>query len=465
MKKQTWSLAIIGTILTVGFGARFLTSDDSAAVSPYRTGVLMTGSVESTVTSTGRVTAVQSVAVGTQVSGQVMQLYADYNDKVKKGQLLARIDPMLQEQSLRNAEASLGRVKAAMEQAERDFERTKLLYEQQIVTEAEFDQARYNVTVARTNLTSADVSLEQAARNLAYTEIYSPIDGVVVERNVEPGQTVAASMSAPQLYLLATDLSRVEILASVDESDIGSITAGMPVRFTVSAYPNDSFEGEIRQVRLSSATQENVVSYTAVITVDNASLRLVPGMTAEVDFIVERAADVFLVPNAALRFRPTDEMIAQLTDPAMVALLNGGGAEGRPAGRAEFTDGPVDGRAGGEGRGEGNSVEVATAPVKSEGPFVLGGGAAANPTPTTSARLWFLKDGKLGVMEVRAGISDGMMTEISGAGLVDGLEILAGLAPVDAAAPQAASNPFQGSQMPGGGGGFGPPVGGFGPPR
>lgn len=441
MKKKTWLVATIGMSLTVGFGARFLTGNDVAAASPYRTGVLSIGSVESTVTATGRVTALQSVAVGTQVSGQVMELFADYNDRVRKGQLLARIDPTLQQQSLRNAEASLIRVQAALAQAERDYERTKTLYEQQIVTETEFDQAEYSVTVAKSNLTSSEIAKEQAARNLDYTEIYSPIDGVVVERNVERGQTVAASMSAPQLYLLATDLSRIEILAGVDESDIGTIVNGMSVRFTVSAYPNDSFEGTVRQVRLSSATQENVVSYTAVISVDNADLRLAPGMTAEVDFIVEQASDVFLVPNAALRFRPTEEMIAQLTDPAMIELVEGGRGAARPAGQTAATRTDP-------------AVEKATS-VETDGAFVLGGSSAAVTRPTP-ARLWYIQNGELGVLAVTSRISDGMMTEVLGSGLAEGMEILTGLAQAEAVGAQpAATNPFQSTQAPGGGG-FGP---------
>lgn len=462
MKKQSWLAITIATILTVGFGARFLTSGESTAASPYRTGLLAIGSVESTVTATGHITALQSVAVGTQVSGQVMELFADYNDKVKAGQLLARIDPTLQEQSLRNADANLRRVAAALEQAEREFDRTRTLYEQQIVTETEFTQAEYNLTVARSNLTSAEISREQAARNLDYTAIYSPIDGVVVERNVEPGQTVAASMSAPQLYLLATDLSRVEILASIDESDIGTIVNGMPVRFTVSAYPDDFFEGIVRQIRLSAATQENVVSYTAVISVDNDELRLVPGMTAEIDFVVERARDVFLVQNAALRLRPTEEMIAQLTDPAMVALVagekEGAGVEGQAAFDGE---GSLEDPAAATWTIPGITV-VVEAPAQTDGAFVLGGGAEAAQTSPIPALLWFIKDGKVGVLEVTSGISDGVMTEVAGTGLEEGMEVLTGLVQATAGAEQPVSNPFQGAQAPRGGG-FAPPAGGFGP--
>lgn len=549
--KRNLTVGAIVVVLVAAIGAWFARGAKAENASPYRTGQITMGTVESTVTSTGRLTAIQSVAVGTQVSGMVIELHADYNDRVREGQLLAKIDPILQEQSLRNAEASLLRVKAALDQAIRDSIRSKTLYDQQIITESEMDNVNYSLLSARANLTSAEVSREQAARNLEYTSIYSPIDGVVVERNVEIGQTVAASMSAPQLYLLATDLKNIEILANVDESDIGLVRAGMPVRFTVSAYPNDSFQGVVRQIRLASSTSENVVKYTAVIAVDNSDLRLAPGMTAEVDFIAERAENVFVVPNAALRFRPTDEMIAQLTDSAMIGIARGGGrpmmgmagAGGPPAGAIPAgaipagADGPpaaapsgdaatqapagppagangqrpagmpagvpngagAGGRpAGGNGarpagmpagaggfdpsqfqRGAGGAPNFAGAQAAapqaqqvpevrspavttagSNGVFVLGGGA-----PTTAgsrpgvAPLWYIKDGKLGVIQVLTGISDGTNTEISAPELEEGMEIIIGL---NSAQPTvqggATTNPFQQQQR---GGGFGGPGGGM----
>lgn len=539
--KRNLTIGAIVVVLVAAIGAWFARGAKAENASPYRTGAVAMGTIESTVTSTGRLTAIQSVAVGTQVSGMVIELHADYNDRVREGQLLAKIDPILQQQSLRNAEASLLRVQAALDQAIRDSIRSKTLYDQQIITESEMDNVNYSLLSARANLTSAEVSREQAARNLEYTSIYSPIDGVVVERNVEIGQTVAASMSAPQLYLLATDLKNIEILANVDESDIGLVRAGMPVRFTVSAYPNDRFNGVVRQIRLASSTSENVVKYTAVIAVDNSDLRLAPGMTAEVDFIAESAENVFMVPNAALRFRPTDAMIAQLTDTAMVAIARGGGrptmgmgmpgAGGPPAAApagppaapqgdaatqapagpptaangqrpAGMPAGVPNGAAAGAMRGQGpngarpagmppggfdpsqfqrgaggapgaggppaaaQAAQVPAVPTQavtsagSNGVFVLGGGA-----PTTAgtrpgiAPLWYIKDGKLGVMQVRTGISDGANTEISAPDLEEGMEIIIGLTTPDAAVQGGGTtNPFQQQR---GGGGFGGPGGGM----
>lgn len=516
MNKRRLIGVAITLVVVIGIGAWFVQRADANSAAPYRLAQVELGTVESTVTSTGRLTALQSVAVGTQVSGRVIGLFADYNDRVKEGQLIARIDPTIQLQSLRNAEANLERVRAALAQAERDFRRNQTLYEQQVITEAEFNQVEYSLTVARANLTSAEVSREQARQNLAYTEIYSPIDGVVVERNVEPGQTVAASLSAPQLYLLATDLKDIEILAGVDESDIGAIRNGMPVRFTVNAYPSTIFDGVVRQVRLASATQENVVNYTAVISVKNDELRLVPGMTAEVDFIVERAENVFMVPNAALRLRPSEEMIAQLTDSTMIAIAQGTGGRGammamarangalpngaggqgdrsaRQRGQGALRAGGADvqpdaappggvagqgARAGGAGGGRGSrpgmgGAQSPGAPAAEEdaivddGVFVLGGGRP----PTGAARvtfspLWYIKDGTLGVLQVRTGISDQTVTEISAPGLEEGMEVVIGLTQPQTEGAGGTTNPFQ--QDRGGGGRGGGPVirnfgGGFG---
>ena len=508
MSKRKWIAFVALVVAASGTGAWYMVRGGGDDGPPYRLGTLALGDVESTVTSTGTLQALQTVAIGTQVSGQVISLYADYNDRVTQGQLLARIDPTIQEQQVRNAEASLQRVRAALVQAEQEYDRNKRLYDQQVITEAEFSQVEYNLTVARSNLTSSEVSLEQARRNLDYTEIYSPIDGIVVERNVEPGQTVAASLSAPQLYLIASDLVKMEILASVDESDIGLIRTGMPVRFTVQAYPEDTFEGVVRQVRLSSATQESVVNYMAVISVDNPRGRLLPGMTATVDFIVERAENVYTVPNAALRLRPTEEMLAQLTDSISLALVNGpaggvgaafragGSAATGPGGsglsggqRIQLPGGlnPGDlnpealeairqGLANGQrpagalgGRmgvrsGADPAPEEAAAGSQNPDVFEPGGGSAVRPQRISFSNLWVVKDGKLSVMRVQTGVSDGTSTEISADGLEPGMEIVVGLTqPQIAGSTTTTTNPFQQQGFRGGGAVFIGPGGGFAP--
>src|SRR5688500_14733340 len=256
--------------------------------------------------------SVTTVQVGTQVSGQVAAIHVDFNDTVKKGQLIARIDPTLQQQSVRDAEAGFERVQAELVQAQRDYDRNKQLFEQRVLTETEFNAAEYRLAVVKASAKSAQITVDRARQNLAYTSIYAPIDGIVVERNVDVGQTVAASLSAPQLFLIANNLSRMQILASVDESDIGLIKDGQEVRFSDQAYPVETFRGTVRQVRVQSVTQENVVNYTAVVEVDNASGKLLPGMTATVDFLTGAAKNVLLVPNAALRVRPSMAMLEQV---------------------------------------------------------------------------------------------------------------------------------------------------------
>lgn len=431
--KRKHMIAGFAAIALVLVAAWLFKRAEASESAPYRLAVVERGDVEATISSTGTLNPVTTVQVGTQVSGKVVALYADFNDRVTQGQLIARIDPMLQEQAVREAESSLARARAEMERAEREYERNRALFEQSVLTESEFNQVEYTMKVSRANLTSAEVNLERARQNLEYTQIYSPIDGIVVERNVEPGQTVAASMSAPQLFLIANDLAEMEILATVDESDIGQIQEGQTVRFTVQAYPTETFEGVVRQVRLQSTTLENVVNYTAVVGVRNDSGRLLPGMTASVEFQVQVAPDVLHVPNAALRLRPTDEMIAQVEMPSM------GGARGeRGAGEGEGA--PRMAAAGGEG-GAGMGAAAAA-------------GAAGRRGGANVAMLWTTDgSGKLRVIPVRTGISDGTVTQIDGEGITEGMQVISGVNQAPGAT--ATTNPFGGQ----GGGGFRP--GGF----
>ena len=461
MSKQRMIIAAVAIVALVAVGAWFFRGTDANADTPYRLGEVERGDLEAAVTATGKLNAVRSVAVGTQVSGRVTELYADFNDRVAKGQLLARIDPTLQQQQVRNSEASVERARADLARAQREFDRNKTLYDQKVITDSEYNTVEYNLAVARSSLKQAEINLEQARQNLAYTEIYAPIDGVVVERNVEPGQTVAASLSAPQLFLIANDLSEMEILASVDESDIGSIKPNQLVRFSVQAYPDDRFEGTVRQVRLQSTTAENVVNYTAVISVRNPDGRLLPGMTATVDFLVQTADDVLKVPNAALRIRPTPEMLAEL---GMDSLPAGGQGGARAAGGQGGARAAAGGQGGGQGQGAraggqgGQGGQGGARGAGGQRPAGGGAGAAGRPSMAT---IYYMKDGKLAMARVQTGISDGSLTEDSGAGVTEGMEVVIGLN--QASAAPTATNPFQQRQQgPGGpgGGGFG---GGGGP--
>ncbi|HET9888609.1 MAG TPA: efflux RND transporter periplasmic adaptor subunit, partial [bacterium] len=278
----------------------------------YRFVEIERGDIEYKVSSTGKLEAITTVQVGTQISGRVVALYADFNDPVTKGQIIARIDTTLLAQDVRSAEATLQRRRAEVSLNTKELERSRKLAEQDLVAESEAEVAESNLAVSKADLVSAQAALEGAKQNLAYATIRAPIDGVVVERTVDVGQTVAASLSSPQLFLIAEDLSKMRILVSVDESDIGAIQEGQPARFTVQAFPARTFSGIVRQVRLQSTTEENVVNYTVVVDVDNSDLKLLPGMTATVDFVIREAKDVLKVSNAAVRFRPTEEMLAQI---------------------------------------------------------------------------------------------------------------------------------------------------------
>ena len=392
-------------------GAWYIGLGDGGRGSSYRFVEVQRGDLQATVSATGSLNAVTTVQVGTQVSGQVAEIHVDFNDRVRKGQLIARIDPTLARQTVRDAEATVERNRAEAEQARRELERAKQLFDNEALSVSEFETAKYRQEIAQANLSSAEVSLERARQNLSYTQIYAPIDGIVVERNVDVGQTVAASLSAPQLFLIANDLSQMQILASVDESDIGQIQQGQPVQFTVQAYPNESFEGVVEQVRLQSTVQENVVNYTVVVAVDNRAGKLLPGMTATVDFQVQTAENVFMVPNAALRFRPTPEMLA---------------AAGAPQSATTTT------------RRESAS---ARSPNGRQG----GGPAGGAPRPRSNiGTIWYIDEaGALTTARVTTGISDGIMTQIEGPALREGMQVIAG---VLQAGENGAANPFNQEQ-------------------
>jgi HlyD family secretion protein len=304
MSKTLRISAAVVIIAAVGAALWAHNRADARSTPQYRLGSVEKGNVRSTVSATGTLGAVRTVEVGTQVSGQISAIYVDFNDHVKKGQLIARIDPTLQQQAVQDAQAGVARAQAPLTQAQLEYERNNKLHEQKIVTDVEFNAAVSNYAVAKANLTSSQINLQKAQQNLSYTNIYAPIDGVVVERDMDVGQTVAASLSAPKLFVIANDLSQMQILANVDESDIGLITTGQPVSFSVQSYKEQQFSGSVRQVRLNSTTVNNVVSYTAIIAVQNADGKLLPGMTATVKFVTGSAENVLTVPNAALRFAP-----------------------------------------------------------------------------------------------------------------------------------------------------------------
>jgi HlyD family secretion protein len=407
----------------------------------YRFATVERGDLEAAVSATGTLSAVTTVQVGTQVSGKIVEMSADFNDRVKKGQLVARIDPTILQQTVRDAQAGLERNHAELEQSQREYERNEGLFQRKVLTEIEFNTAKYALAVARANVKSAQVAVDRAKQNLAYTEIFAPIDGIVVERNVDVGQTVVASMSTPQLFLIAKDLSQMQILASVDESDIGSIHDGQAVRFSVQAYPNQKFEGQVKQVRLQSKTTENVVNYTVVVLVANNSGKLLPGMTATVEFLTGTVSDALLVPNSALRFLPTDEMRAEVLQRARAQrqAANGGGAAGEGApnsgggegnrarnGAGNSSDPEFGTRAGG-GAGAGQGAGRANGAGGFAGASGAGGGQRLR-NGQAPPLLWYLDEtGKLTMTRVRAGLTDGQKTAVESPRIKEGMQVIIGV--------------------------------------
>jgi HlyD family secretion protein len=274
--------------------------------SRYRVLTLDRGAIVKTVSANGTLNPVVLAMVGTQISGAIVKLEADFNDHVKKGQVLAKLDPSLIEAQLGQSQANLESAQAALKLAESNARRTRDLVARHFASNVEMDQAINNVEAARAQAQVARAQIRRDQTNLGYTVIASPVSGVVVSRNVDVGQTVAASFQTPTLYTIAQDLKKMQIYTTVAEADVGGARVGQAANFTVDAFPDRTFRGTVRQVRLDAKMQQNVVTYNVVIDVDNADGTLLPGMTAFVSIVVDERRDVLRLPLAALRFRPSD---------------------------------------------------------------------------------------------------------------------------------------------------------------
>ncbi|OGP69009.1 MAG: efflux transporter periplasmic adaptor subunit [Deltaproteobacteria bacterium RBG_16_44_11] len=314
MKKIIIALIII-IVLGVVFLLVFKNKDGKQK---YVTEIITRGDIKSTVSATGTVNAVTTVQVGTQVSGTILKLFVDYNSPVKKGQLLAQIDPAMFEAQAGQARANLLSAKASLEKSQvmlRDtkttWDRNKILYAKNFISKSDLDTSETNylsalaqIKVSEAQIAQVQAALDSASINLKYTKILSPVNGTVISRSIDVGQTVAASFQTPTLFTIAQDLTKMQIDTSVDEADIGKVKAGQKATFTVDAYPESPFNGKVSVVRNAPITVSNVVTYNAVIIVDNAGLKLKPGMTANVSIETESKQNVLRVPNAALRFKP-----------------------------------------------------------------------------------------------------------------------------------------------------------------
>jgi HlyD family secretion protein len=442
MSTRLW-LSVAAILAAITAGIYYYRSDVAAEVPTLSTVEIVQGDIVATVEATGTLEAVTTVEVGTQVSGTIKALGADFNTQVRKGQVIAELDPSLFDTQVAQERATVARLRAEVERvrvqaddAQVKLRRARELASQQLIAQSDLDAAvsaanaaDASVKSSEAQLVQAQASLNQAQVNLSHTIIRAPIDGVVIARNVNVGQTVAASMQAPTLFVIAQNLKEMRVNASVDESDIGRIQTKQPVRFRVDAYPNDTFTGMVSQVRLQPVVEQNVVSYVTVIDVPNPELKLKPGMTAAVTIETGRADDVLKVPNAALRFRPTEAAFAALGQKA---------PEPRTRPQADAS------RRGGEGRNANASVSGRSA-----------GGAKADA-------VWVLAENTLRRVPVQVGLTDGTQSAIMSGELTPGTQVVTGVSQSSptTAAPTTTSPLIPAGRRGFGGGGGGTAAGG-----
>src|SRR5215472_1654106 len=303
MKRFLPWLILIGGLLLIAFIVRECRNSGAAA---YQTATVTRGPITQAVTATGTLNPVVNVQVGSQVSGNIAKLFVDFNSEVKAGQTVAQIDPMLFQAAVKQAEGDLASAQAALELAKVNATRTEQLFKQKISSQQDLDQAMANLHQAEANVKIKQGALDKAKADLDHCTITSPIDGVVISRSVDVGQTVAASLQAPVIFQIANDLTKMQIDSNVAEADVGVVKVGQDVDFTVDAFPTQTFHGKVVQVRNAPITVQNVVTYDTVIGVSNADLKLKPGMTANVSIIAARKDNVLQIKNAALRYRPAD---------------------------------------------------------------------------------------------------------------------------------------------------------------
>lgn len=309
--RKKWWIMILAAIV---WGISALFGGGTQKVEPLATMEITRGEMRQVVTATGEIQPLNTVSVGSQVSGTIEKLYVDFNSKVKKGDVLLEIEPSVLQASVDEAKASLVSAQSQRNYAKSEYQRNKTLYNEGFISRAEMEQSQTTYEQAEQSVKRMQSQYDRAVTNLGYATITSPVDGTVIAREVDVGQTVAASFQTPNLFKIAEDLSQMQIETSVSEADIGVIKEGQAVTFTVDAYPNQTFDGTVRQIRLSPTTTSNVVVYTVVIDVDNSDLRLMPGMTAFVTIVVTEKHDVFKVQNAALVLRKFDGIVDNAGD-------------------------------------------------------------------------------------------------------------------------------------------------------
>ena len=418
MTRKRIFLIVFTLLLAAGGGFGYWRMGNSGKESAYATVPASRGNITQVVSSTGTLQAVVTVLVGSQVSGTIARLNADFNTKVKKDQVVAELDQAKfgarvdeTRANLRAAEAGLAKSKVAVEDAARTLKRNKELMQRELLSQSELDAAQtaYDAAVSQLNVNQAQVGQAQAALNqstidLGYTVIRSPVDGIVISRSVDVGQTVAASLQAPTLFTIANDLTKMEVHTSVDEADVGNVSEGQEVTFTVDAFAARRFRGKVFQVRNAPIIVQNVVTYDAVVRIDNKELLLKPGMTANVQFLVNQKEDVLTIPNMAIRFKPPE----QKNEAQELLRQEQSRAAPRPGARRTSRSG--------------------------------GGGGEARRI--REVRIYVLKDGKAQPVDVQLGISDGSRTEVVAGDLKENDPVIIAIAS-GAQSQTSVVNPFQ----------------------
>ena len=312
MKKLSKLWLVVAVVIIIAIVAWALSGGKKEEQITFDTAAVAPANIMNSITATGTIEPVTSVTVGTQVSGIVSKLYVDYNSVVKKGQVIAELDKTNLMSQLNSAKTQLATAQSQLNYQTTNFNRYKTLYQKGLVAADDFDNAKLSYTQAKEQVASAKEEVQRAQTNLGYATITSPIDGIVLSKSVEEGQTVAASFSTPELFTIAQDLTNMQVVANVDEADIGDVKEGERVSFTVDAYPDDTFEGTVKQVRQEATTTNNVVTYEVVISAPNADLKLKPGLTANVTIYTAERKGVLSVPSKALRFTPQKETVGKM---------------------------------------------------------------------------------------------------------------------------------------------------------
>jgi HlyD family secretion protein len=434
MKKKKWLWLTVGAIVFLAGGFLWLNNNSKDEIK-YRTAKVDRGDIQVVISATGTLNAVTTVQVGSQVSGTIAKLYADFNTKVSAGQLLAQLDPTFLQASVNEQRANVDRAKAQVNEAERNFNRTSDLFAKLLVSQADMDAAKTTLEASQASLAQGAAALERVSVNLRYATIKAPISGVVISRNVDVGQTVAASLQAPTLFTIAQDLRKMQVQASIDEADIGNVKVNQEATFRVDSYPEETFRGEVSQIRLAPVITQNVVTYNVIIDVDNPQQRLMPGMTATVSIEVTHKKNVMRAPLQAARFNPPaeDDEEKPATEGRMMR-------EGRELPTRRVIDDTS--------RAQGERLEQRS-------------GTNGNPSleqrekfakrMAERARIWILENGKPKAIFVEKGIQNTRYMEIVESSLKEGDEIIVGSNAPQGQQQVGTNNPFA-PRMPGGGG-------------